>query len=46
MGTEKLFLSPRKHVNIPNRATNLDDFQKYVARRTVFEYYDGGVVYI
>jgi hypothetical protein len=24
----KLFLSPRKHINIPKRATSPDDFQK------------------
>jgi hypothetical protein len=26
----QLFLSPRKHINIPKRATSLDDFQKGV----------------
>jgi hypothetical protein len=36
-----VFLSPRKHINIPRRATNLD-FQKDVLRVTVFEYYDKG----
>jgi hypothetical protein len=25
-----LFLSPRRHINIPNRATSLDNFQKDV----------------
>jgi hypothetical protein len=39
----KLVLSPRKHINIPKRASNLDDFQKEdVLRRTVFDYNDRG----
>jgi hypothetical protein len=38
--SEKAFLSPRKNINIPKRATNLHDFQKDILRRTVFEYYD------
>jgi hypothetical protein len=29
-------LPPRKHADIPERATNPDDFQKYVLSRTVF----------
>jgi hypothetical protein len=41
-GTEKVFLSPRKHINIPKRVTNLDESQKHALRRTVFEYYDKG----
>jgi predicted RNA-binding protein with PUA domain len=40
-GTKK-FLSPRKHINIKKRATNLEDFQKDVLSRTVLEYYDKG----
>jgi hypothetical protein len=27
-GTEKVLLSPRKCINIPKRATNIDDLQK------------------
>jgi hypothetical protein len=36
------FLSSRKSINIPNRATNLGDFEKDVIRRTAFEFYDRG----
>jgi hypothetical protein len=39
-GTEKVFLPPRKHINIPKRMINLGDFHKDVLCRTVFEYYD------
>jgi hypothetical protein len=41
-GAEKVFMSPREHANIPKRATNLDDFQRDVLCRTIFEYYDKG----
>jgi hypothetical protein len=41
-GTKKVFLSLRKHTNIPKRATNLDDFQKDVLLRTVFECFAKG----
>lgn len=41
-GTEKVFLSPIKHINIPKRVTNLDDSQKHALCRTAFEYYDNG----
>lgn len=27
-GTKKKFLPPRKHINIPKRATNMEDFKK------------------
>jgi hypothetical protein len=37
-----VFLSSRKHTNIPKRATDPDDFQKVVLHTTVFEYYDKG----
>jgi hypothetical protein len=40
--TEKEFLSPRKHINIPKRTTNPDDFQKYIVCRILSEYYDKG----
>jgi hypothetical protein len=33
-GAEKVFLSTRKHINIPKRVINLDDFQKDVLHRT------------
>jgi hypothetical protein len=39
-GTEKIFLSPRKHTNIPKIMTNLGDLHKDVLCRSVFEYYD------
>lgn len=35
-------MSPSKHINIPKRVTNLDDFQKDVLHRTVFRYHDKG----
>lgn len=41
-GADKLFHSPRKHINVPKRVTNLDDFQKDVVRRTIFYFYDNG----
>jgi hypothetical protein len=37
----KTFLSPRKHINIPKRATNLDDFQKDVLCSTIFNIMTG-----
>ena len=36
------FLSPRKRLNITSKVTDLDDFEKDVARRTVLEFYDRG----
>jgi hypothetical protein len=41
-GTEKVVLSPRKHINIPKRATDVDNFQKDVLHRTDLEYYGKG----
>jgi hypothetical protein len=41
-GYQEVFLSHRKYVNISNRVINLDNFQKDVLHRTVFEYYDDG----
>jgi hypothetical protein len=39
-GTEKVYLSPRKHINVSKRMTSLDDFQKDVFCRIVVKYYD------
>jgi hypothetical protein len=38
----KLFLSSGKHLNNPRGKINLDDFQKDVLRRNLFEYFDRG----
>jgi hypothetical protein len=38
-GTEKVRLSPRKCINIPKRATNVDDLQKDVLHRSVLIIY-------
>lgn len=37
-----VFLSPRKHRGPPKRHTNLNDFEKDVLRRTIFDMYDHG----
>jgi hypothetical protein len=39
-GTEKVFLSPRKHKYAPKRVPNLDNFQQGVLWIIVVEYYD------
>jgi hypothetical protein len=36
-GTEKVFLSPRKHMNIPEGTLSLDDFKNDILRRNVSE---------
>jgi hypothetical protein len=41
-GTKKVFLSPRKHTNIPKRATDIDDVQRDILHRTDLEYYGKG----
>lgn len=41
-GAPQLFVSPRKHINTPKRVTNLDDFEKDIFRRTIFDFYDKG----
>jgi hypothetical protein len=41
-GTDEVFPSPRNDTQIPYSATNKKDFQRYVLRRNVFEYYDKG----
>jgi hypothetical protein len=38
----KVFLPPRKHINCSKRVTNLNDFEKDILYRTVFEYCSKG----
>lgn len=42
IGGVSSFRSPGKHRTVQKRATNLDDFQKCVLRRTIFDLYDKG----
>ena len=40
LGEVSIFRSPGKHRAVKKRVTNLNDFQKYVLRRTIHDLYD------
>ena len=42
VGCASSFISPGKHRTVKKRKTNLDDFEKCVLRRTIFDLYDKG----